>query len=199
MQEEVATVPEQAPVPVKTFLTSRYMHKTLMPDEKIMGDARFPAIYIFICYFTLLCFAVAGGIAQYAVTRFTGQPGLMLLLVGAGVGFCQFLFMMMKMWTTEIVLTDRRLIYKRGFFAIKVDEVDIEQLASQKVDQNLIGRMFDYGEIHIRCIEASDVWLPAIAHPYAFVNGLEREKQEYREKYSKNDRVRRHGMNPGDK
>jgi hypothetical protein len=90
------------------------------------------------------------------------------------------------------------LIYKRGFFSVEVDEIDIEQLASDNVQQSLIGRLFDFGVIHIRCIEATDLWLPPVANPYAFRNAIEKQKHQYREHYMKVERLRHHGAAPAD-
>jgi hypothetical protein len=127
--------------------------------------------------------------------QYTWRP----VYAGAFVGLWMLLSMMMKKWTTEIILTTERLIYKRGFFKVTVQEVDIEQLASDSVDQSLLGRIFDYGAIHVRCIEASDVDLPAITKPYEFRNALEQQKHLYRESYMKVERLRQRGAQPGDK
>lgn len=173
---------------------SGYMRKKLLPEEKIVETGHFPGIYVFNCYMTLIVLGVAGGALQYAISRYIGfDTRHVPLLGGALIGFLLFMLMMIKMWTTEIVLTDRRLIYKRGFISINVDEVDIEQLASQKMEQTILGRFLDFGEVHIRCIEASDIWLPAITNPNGFINALERQKQHYRENYSKSVRLRQHG------
>ena len=102
--------------------------------------------------------------------------------------------MLLKKWTTEIVLTNHRLIHKTGFFLIDVHEVDIEQLASHHVVQSLLGRLLDYGEVHVRCIEATDIFLPPISHPYAFRNAMEQEKHHYRNDYMKVERLRHHGV-----
>jgi hypothetical protein len=179
-------------------LLSKSMHKRLLPEERVVATAEFPAIYTFTCYVLMFSVAFMGGVMQYGLSRYGGVETYLPLGAGAALGFLLFLMMMMKMWTTEIVLTTRRLIYKRGFFAIRVEEVDTEQLASQQVEQTIVGRMLDYGEVHIRCIEASDVWLPPVSQPYDFINALERQKQTYRENYSKAVRARQHGVNPGD-
>jgi hypothetical protein len=172
---------------------SRFMRRTLLPDEKIIKDARFHWMYVFGCFLTLAFCIMMGWAVQYLTYKTIGfvywQPVLAALMVGCWMWF----WMMLKMWTTEIVLTDKRLIYKRGFFRIQADEVDIEQLASDNVVQSILGRMMDYGAVHIRCIEAADFWLPQIAHPYAFRNEVEKQKHAYREHYMHVEHYRRHG------
>lgn len=191
-----------------TTLHSRFMQKTLMADEVLIREGQFARLYTVTCYFVLSAFTLAGFSLQYGLWHY--MPEMLYadfhahfdrrIPVAAGffLGLWQFFWMMLKKWSTEIVLTDQRLIYKRGFFNIKVDEVDIEQLASDNVAQSFIGRLFDYGVLHIRCIEASDIFLPPIAQPYEFRNAIEQQKHRYREEYMKSTRLRQHGMNPGD-
>ena len=174
---------------------SRFMRKTLLPGEKCVRDARFHIFYTVCAFLTLLLCAALGYAVYYAAARYAGIYTLIPIYAGAAVGAWLCFWMMLKKWTTEIILTDKRLIYKRGFFLVKVAEMDIDQLASDDVQQSIWGRLLDYGAIHIRCIEAADVWLPDIARPYDFRNALEQEKHKYREHYMNVDRLRRHGGN----
>ncbi len=177
---------------------SRFMRKTLMPGEKVIKDARFHGFYTFSACFVLAVCVVFGGGLQYLFWHYTGQWEMMPLYICAGVGVWLWYWMMLKKWTTEILLTDHRILYKRGFFLVNIDEVDIEQLASDYVQQTLLGRMLDYGSIHIRCVEASDIWLPPIARPYEFRNAVEKMKHVFREKYMDVNRLYKHGSRPHD-
>lgn len=181
------------------YTPSRFVRKTLLPDEHCVKDARFSWTYTFqACLIWALC--ILFGYAAYTVFwRMLWPYGWGLVAAGVVFGGWLWFLMMMKKWTTEIILTNERLIYKRGFFAVKVQEVDIEQLASDNVDQSLWGRMFDYGCIHVRCIEADDMILPPIDSPYEFRNALEMQKHAFREKYMKIEHLRRHGNEPGEK
>ncbi|MDD9900325.1 MAG: PH domain-containing protein [Alphaproteobacteria bacterium] len=172
---------------------SRFMRKTFMPDEKLVREAYFPRFYVFTCWFSFAAYTLLGAAGQYVAWKYFGVQEGWILAFGVFVGAWQFFWMMLKKWTTEIVLTDRRLIYKRGFFMIHIEEVDIEQLASDNVIQSILGRMMDFGALRIRCIEASDIMLPAIHDPYGFRNAIEGEKHNYREHYMKIERLRRHG------
>lgn len=177
---------------------SRFIRRTLLPDEKLIKDARFHWFYTFSAFFIFaFCLAIGFGV-QYLMWRFLGQWDMRPVYAGVAIGLWMFFWTMMKKWTTEIILTDKRLLYKRGFFQVDVAEVDIEQLASDYVQQSLLGRLLDYGAIRIRCVEASDVWLPPIANPYEFRNALEQQKHLFREHYMKVERLRHHGMNPSD-
>lgn len=164
-------------------IPSRFMKRTLMSDEKILEDAGFSRIYIVEAMFSLMCFTIAGYAVSYGLAYYHLAYTYIPLYAGAAIGFLYAFFECMRIWTTEIILTDRRLILKSGFFFVNIEEVDIEQLASDYIEQSILGRLFGYGAIRIRCIQAKDMVLPPITNPYIFRNALERAKQEYRERY----------------
>ena len=78
-------------------------------------------------------------------------------------------------WTTEIAVTDKRIIYKCGFITRHTAEMNMDKVASVDVDQSLLGRMFDYGSVHIlgtggaRGIERLDL----ISAPIALRNAID--------------------------
>lgn len=177
---------------------SRFMRKTLLPDEKCVREAHFSPAYTGQAWTTMILWILAGYFLQQMGVRYLGVNSPYPVAACAFIGLWVFAAMMMKKWTTEILITNERVIYKRGFFEVEINEVDIEQLASDNVVQGFLGRLLDYGEINIRCIEAPDFRLPAIAQPYEFRNALEKQKHEYRENYMRVERLRRHGSGNGE-
>lgn len=172
---------------------SKFIRRTLMHDEKVEAEGIFSPMYTVSAYFWFLFCIALGFVLHYLALRYLRQVTLIPIWFMTAVGLAAFFSMMLKLWTTEIFLTNRRIIYKRGLFLINVDEVDVEQLASDKVHQSLLGRMFGFGSLHVRCVEADDLWLPEIVHPYSFRNALERVKRQYRENYLMAGRLYRHG------
>jgi uncharacterized membrane protein YdbT with pleckstrin-like domain len=75
-----------------------------------------------------------------------------------------------KRWTTEIDVTDRRVIYKRGFLRRHTVEMNMDKIESVDVDQSILGRILDYGDITIRGTGVSLETLPMIGSPLAFRN-----------------------------
>lgn len=181
------------------YTPSRFVRKTLMPDERCVLDARFSWVYVFHAWLIWSLCISFGYAAHLAFLPALGPYSWYPVFGGVVLGLWLFFLMMLKKWTTEIILTTDRLIYKRGFFAVQVQEVDIEQLASDNVVQSLCGRLFDYGAIYVRCIEADDILLPPITQPYEFRNALEQQKHLYRERYMKIEHLRRHGIGQDDK
>jgi uncharacterized membrane protein YdbT with pleckstrin-like domain len=83
------------------------------------------------------------------------------LLVGVGIGWIAaivfalaaivaFVPAWLRRWTTEIAVTDRRVILKRGLIRRHTVEMNMQKVESVDVDQTLIGRLFDYGNVTIR-------------------------------------------------
>ena len=68
------------------------------------------------------------------------------LLFGALVQLVKFIF---YVFTTEIVKTDRRIIFKRGFITRDTIEIPLSQIESVNVNQSILGRIFGFGDISI--------------------------------------------------
>jgi len=101
-------------------------------------------------------------------------PGLLLLLAGVvfflvtlillgsplwadslsfgivGVALILLAIEWFQRWTTEIAITDRRIILKKGFIRRDTIEMSIEKVESIDVNQSLLGRLLDYGDITVR-------------------------------------------------
>ena len=55
-----------------------------------------------------------------------------------------------RRWTTEIAVTNRRVIYKRGFIRRYTVEMHMDKVESIDVDQTVLGRIFDFGDVIVR-------------------------------------------------
>jgi len=74
--------------------------------------------------------------------------------------------------TTEIVVTDRRVIYVHGFVQRQSIEVHMNQIESVDVDQSLFGRLLNYGDVTIRGTGTSYEPLRAVDRPIALRNEI---------------------------
>ena len=52
-------------------------------------------------------------------------------------------------WITEIAVTNRRVIYKKGMIRLQTNEMNMDKVESVQVDQSVLGRMFDFGTVKI--------------------------------------------------
>ena len=67
------------------------------------------------------------------------------MLAGLGLAFGAWF----RRWTTEIDVTDRRIVYKRGFIRRHTVEMNMDKVESVDVDQSILGRMLNYGDITV--------------------------------------------------
>ena len=55
----------------------------------------------------------------------------------------------LQCWITEIAVTNRRVIYKKGLIRRQTNEMNMDKVESVKIDQSILGRMLDYGSVTI--------------------------------------------------
>jgi uncharacterized membrane protein YdbT with pleckstrin-like domain len=74
----------------------------------------------------------------------------------------------MRRTGTELAVTDRRVIYKRGLIRRHTVEMNMDKVESVDVDQSVLGRIFNYGDVTIRGTGASLEPLHMIEDPLTF-------------------------------
>ncbi|MBA2270914.1 MAG: PH domain-containing protein [Chthoniobacterales bacterium] len=76
--------------------------------------------------------------------------------------------------SSELVVTDRRVLIKTGVVRRQTLELFISRIESIAIDQGVLGRMWDYGTVVIRGTGGSEEVFEAIAHPVEFRNSVQR-------------------------
>jgi len=51
--------------------------------------------------------------------------------------------------TTKFIVTNKRIIFKQGWITSKTTEININQIESARIEQNIYQKMFDYGNLII--------------------------------------------------
>ena len=77
-----------------------------------------------------------------------------------------------RRWTTEIAVTSKRIIYKRGFIQRRTAEMNMDKVASVDVKQSILGRIFDYGNVTVQAAGMTLEDLPMIESPLQFRNHI---------------------------
>lgn len=91
------------------------------------------------------------------------------LLVGVGL----FAKMFIDMLTTEVGVTNYRLIYKTGIIARNVGEMNLNRVESIHVSQSILGRLLNYGMVEVRGMGIGDIQLPLLSDPLALRRSIE--------------------------
>jgi uncharacterized membrane protein YdbT with pleckstrin-like domain len=96
--------------------------------------------------------ALFGAVVLFVVAETSGRGELFWLILAAALGLialAQLLHAWFKRWTTEIAVTNRRVIYKTGFINRATNEMHMDKVESVKVDQSVLGRLLDYGDVTV--------------------------------------------------
>jgi uncharacterized membrane protein YdbT with pleckstrin-like domain len=77
-----------------------------------------------------------------------------------------------KKWITEFAVTNKRVIYKRGFIWRQTAEMNMDKVEAVDVTQSIPGRLLDYGTIHVKGTGAGIEHLHRIASPIELRNAI---------------------------
>ena len=151
---------------------ARYIDEILQPGERVLYSTN--AHWIF--YFpAILAWIVA--IALFVVSRQTDIYGVMIVcLFGSGLVALAALFWTVKGWfhrfTTETDVTNLRVVHKTGFIKRRTFEMALDKVESVDVDQTILGRILNYGDVTIRGVGEGIETIKTIASPLAFRSSI---------------------------
>jgi uncharacterized membrane protein YdbT with pleckstrin-like domain len=121
-----------------------YIDKALIKDERIL---------------------YRGNISLWSLS-FLLFLGVILLPVGIGLIFLLVAYIRYK--TTELAITNKRVIAKFGFISRRTVEININKVESIQVEQGIAGRIFDYGSLIISGAGDPQAPIPGISDPMRF-------------------------------
>ena len=155
-----------------------YVEDTLGSGGTIEYDVSFHWLWTFSAY-TIFVIMGAAALALYLVLGPTTsieatEPIIRLIpsLLLAVIGLVIFLYMMIKKWTTERVLTDIRFIQKTGWIVRHTEEIRIDRMEEVNLDQSIFGRILDYGDVQIAGVGTGEIKLKMIDSPIEFQKKL---------------------------
>ena len=126
---------------------SSYVESVLQPGEQVRLLATLhwilyvPGVLVLIC--ALAVWLYAGSIP--------GGETMWMIVAGvlAAIAVIMLFRAWFERWVTEIAVTDRRVIFKTGFIRRDTNEMQMDKVESVRVDQSILGRIFDYGDITV--------------------------------------------------
>lgn len=137
---------------------SRYIERYMQTDEEVLYTAQLH----WVIYRAGIILTPLGGLL--------GQYGdkLIRVLIGAGVadllatpikflasfivlaGALHLIFSYIRQISTELVITNQRVIAKYGFIATTTFEVMLAKVEGANIDQTVLGRLLGYGTVMVR-------------------------------------------------
>ena len=175
-----------------------FVKKIVRSDEKLYYVARLHVIHVIQgALWFLLLFLAGRYLDQYLFsllshknhpvvidllfTRFVLPPYTFTLFLSL-IGIIVLLTLTFKYLSTEVGLTNQRIIYKTGLIMVDVDEVDIEEVRGEDIDHGILGSILNYARIRLDCRFIDDMMFPAISQPYKFVEKLNKLRERLDEK-----------------
>ena len=99
------------------------------------------------------------------------QAGMVLLgivTLVAVIGLFFLIYAWIKIRSTEVAITNRRIIAKFGFITRHTVEINLDKVESLRVEQGFWGRVLNFGTIFISGAGSAVAPMPNIADPLPF-------------------------------
>ena len=128
-----------------------YLHQILQPNERVLYESRLHWL-IYLPGSLLLCAAIIVAVAAQLLFGSDTMTQFIAYAVAALIGLVAVVLLIdewIRRKTTEVAVTDRRIIFKRGLFRRHTIEMNMDKVESVDVDQSVLGRMFNFGTIVI--------------------------------------------------
>jgi len=150
----------------------RYIDDILQPGEKVLYSTNahwvffLPAIALWVLAGALLVVSgmVPGGAAALIC--------LSLAAISAVVALYNTVTAWFHRWTTETDVTNMRVVHKTGFITRQTFEMSLDKVESVDVDQSILGRVLNYGNVIVRGVGEHEQRIKTIASPLAFRNAI---------------------------
>ncbi len=142
---------------------SSYVDSVLADGERIVYRAAISHWKFFLSYLAGSLF-LASALGAYIAGSRAGAS-LAMVAIALVIGLALMFSAIIRRQTTELVLTDRRIIMKRGLVSRDTVEMNLNKVESLHVNQGLMGRILGYGDVTVVGTGASLEPLREISSP----------------------------------
>jgi uncharacterized membrane protein YdbT with pleckstrin-like domain len=147
-----------------------YVQRVLQPGETV----RHTASLHWIVYLPGAAFLILACVTLIYGEFFSSHTIFWQVVTGlfAAIGLVLIIPELFNWWTTEIAVTNHRVIYKTGFIQRRTNEMNMDKVESVQVDQSILGRLLDYGYVTIIGTGEGIEKLAMVAHPIELRNNI---------------------------
>ncbi len=147
----------------------RYVRGVLQPGETVVYETRLHwLIYLRAILALIVCGVLAGGAIAAAATQNLSLALWIAAAIFALLALSAGLRAFVRRTTTELAVTDHRVIYKTGLLSRHTLEMNRSKVESVDVNQTILGRILGYGTIIVRGTGGSLEPMRRIADPLTF-------------------------------
>lgn len=142
----------------------QYIKEVIMPNEKLIVFAK---THGFI-YARTVMWTLCSLIAFVALYFFNWMSFWYLALIPLAPALYYFIQAWVYSYSTELAVTDKRVIAKFGFIRRHTIELKHSKVESLQVNQGILGRIFNFGSINIIGSGGTTAPIPYIKDPLTF-------------------------------
>jgi uncharacterized membrane protein YdbT with pleckstrin-like domain len=150
----------------------RYIDDVLQPGEKVLYSTNAHWMFFlpsFAAWFVAIVFLVASRMV-------TADALVLVCLALAAIAGLAALYWTatawFHRWTTETDVTNMRIVHKTGFITRKTFEMSLDKVESVDVNQSILGRILNYGNVTVHGVGEGEETISSIASPLAFRNAI---------------------------
>jgi uncharacterized membrane protein YdbT with pleckstrin-like domain len=148
----------------------RYIDDILQPGEKVLYSTNAHWIFYLPAIAAWLLALILLFLSRSAVT----ESVILLCLSASAVAAIAGLYWSAKAWfhrwTTETDVTNLRVVHKTGFIKRRTFEMSLDKVESVDVNQSILGRILNYGDVTILGVGEGKETISTIASPLDFRN-----------------------------
>lgn len=145
-----------------------YVTKNLMLNEEIIYTAK---IHWMIYLWGLMVLSIGASLVLFGVSSNSSLLGNILKVIGfllVALAAFNLLTAFIHIKTTELAITNKRVIAKFGFIARVTKEINFNRVEGLSVHQSILERLLNSGTIIVRGIGGNDTPIPYIDNPLEF-------------------------------
>src|SRR5437868_12038074 len=149
-----------------------YTQSVLQPGETVVATGRLH----WTIYWPAILSLIAGVVAVAFVRSVLPTHDVLItatMLIFGVLFIGTFAYAWFVRWITEFAITNRRVIYKRGFIWRITAEMNMDKVETVDVGQSILGRLLDYGLLQVKGTGSGQgIIVKRIAAPVAMRNAI---------------------------
>jgi uncharacterized membrane protein YdbT with pleckstrin-like domain len=153
----------------EALIVMSYIQRVLQPGEQVRHISSIHWIVylqgVAVALLAVVAYWLSETMLLTGIWRYTAYA---LALVAVALLIQQWL----QWWVTEIAVTNRRAIYKKGLIRRQTNEMNMDKVESVQIEQSMLGRMLDYGNVTILGTGEGFETLRTIASPIELRNSI---------------------------
>ena len=150
----------------------RYIDEILQPGEKVLYSTNAHWIY----FLPAIIGWIVAGVFLVLSGMVPAGPSVLICLSLAAISAIAALYKTVTAWfhrwTTETDVTNFRVVHKTGFVQRQTFEMSVDKVESVDVNQTILGRLLNYGDVTVLGVGEGGKTLDTIASPLSFRNAI---------------------------